>query len=141
MSSTSSSIDGDGPTMTSFAVIYESPRARPEGESVEIDTGQSKVVVVTVPDTSHVIAWALKLVAEGVRRIELCGAMSPIWRDKVSQALNDAVPVSSVTFGFESLRLAAAFSFDFEAGKDMKEAYIIKLPGADAGRDRIVQKR
>src|SRR5262245_12381577 len=112
--------------MTTFAVIYESPRAHPEGESVEIKTGQNKVTIATVSETDQAVAWAKKLVAVGARRIELCGAMSPVWRDKVSKAIDGAVPVSSVTFGFESLRLVAAFSVDFEAGKDMLEAYIIK---------------
>ncbi|QIG50364.1 hypothetical protein G5V57_23120 [Nordella sp. HKS 07] len=127
--------------MTKFAVIYESPRVGPEGESIDIEKGANKVTIVTVAEPSHALAWAKTLVTGGARRIELCGSMSPIWRDKVSRAVDGAVPVSSVTFGFESIRLAAAFSANFEAGKDMKDAFIIRLPGADAQRDRTVQKR
>lgn len=125
--------------MSHYAMIYESPYAKAEGESVVIDTGSGKVTIVTVPDTAKTIPWARKLVDQGIERIELCGGMSPTWRDKVAAAVKNAVPVSSVTFGFESLKLAAAYSAKFDDGKPTKEAFIILLPGADARRDRLRQ--
>lgn len=67
--------------------------------------------------------------------------MSPTLRDKVAQAVKKAVPVSSVTFGFESLKLAAACSASFEKGKATKEAFILLLPGANPQRDRLRQVR
>lgn len=125
--------------MSSYALIYESPYAKAEGESVTITAGEHKVTIVTVPETQLTIPWAKRLVAEGALRIELCGGMSPTWRDKVATAIDHAVPVSSITFGFESLRLAAAYSAGFDQGKETKEAFLIRLAGADAARDRIRQ--
>lgn len=125
--------------MSHYAMIYESPYARAGGESVVIDKGRDKVTIVTVPETAKTIAWARKLVAEGAERIELCGGMSPTWRDKVAAAVKNAVPVSSVTFGFESLKLVAAYSAKFERGEATKEAFIIMLPDANVERDRLRQ--
>ncbi|MGE0238335.1 MAG: DUF6506 family protein [Parvibaculaceae bacterium] len=125
--------------MSHYALIYESPYAKADGESLTIGGEGNKVTVVSVPETGKIIPWARTLAAQGVERIELCGGMSPVWRDKVAAAIGKAVPVSSVTFGFESLKLAAAYSAKFETGAATKEAFIIRLAGADAGRDRIIE--
>lgn len=125
--------------MSYYALIYESPHAEAEGESVTLGQGSDKVTVVTVAEAGQTVPWSLKLLASGVERIELCGGMSPVQRDQVMAAVAGRVPVSSVAFGIESLRRAAAYNASFEAGNATKEAFIILIPGADTKRDRILQ--
>lgn len=55
-------------------------------------------------------ASAVRLVAEGVQLIELCGAFGPVWTARVIEAIEARVPVGAVGYGPEALRgLAAIF--------------------------------
>ncbi len=69
--------------------------------------------VATVASVDEAPAAAAALVADGARRIELCGGMGPVPAAAVRAVVD--VPVTTVLFGFESLPSAAAYRARFES--------------------------
>lgn len=119
------------------AIIYEGYGAQTGDFKIVHQGSASRLSIVAIGDPAEVITAAAQLADEGAQLIELCGAISPTWRSKVNQSLAGRAKVSSVTFGFESLALGAAFSASFEQGKPPKEAFIILSPGSDPDKDRF----
>lgn len=69
------------------------------------------MITVGIPSVDQAPAAALRLVAEGVQLIELCGAFGPLWTARVIDAIDGRVPVGSVGYGPEALAgLSAIFS-------------------------------
>lgn len=87
-----------------WAYIYLSPGFSPEENT--ITTGNQHCIFIAVGidfnDKERVIPIAKQLVKEGVQMIELCGGFGPIWIAKVSEAIDNAVPVGSVAYGSEA---------------------------------------
>lgn len=116
------------------AIIYETLTA---ADRIVRDSrsGRQTIVAIDKPETLPEVAT--RLAEEGVRLIELCGGISPVWRHKVAAAVGGKALVSSVTFGIESLPSAAAYNAAYLAGKVQKEAFIILEPDANANRDHF----
>ncbi|MDL2144399.1 DUF6506 family protein [Flavobacterium tructae] len=121
------------------AIIYEGYGAVPNTTKFVRESASGKLTIVAIGDPSESLAAAITLADDGAELIELCGAISPVWRAKVSEAIGSRAKVSSVTFGFESLALAAAFSLSFHDGHPPREAFIILESGSDPIRDRFEQ--
>lgn len=119
------------------AIIYEGYGAEPNKTKFVRESASGRLTIVAIGDPSESLAAAIALVEDGAELIELCGAISPTWRAKVSEAIGNRAKVSSVTFGFESLALAAAFSNSFHEGNPPREAFIILESGSDPDRDRF----
>lgn len=119
------------------AIIYEGYGAEPDQTKFVRESASGKLTIVAIGDPAESLSAAIALVNDGAELIELCGAISPTWRAKVSEAIGNRAKVSSVTFGFESLALAAAFSSSFHEGNPPREAFIILENGSDPTRDRF----
>lgn len=57
---------------------------------------------VAFNDKEKVLALAQQAVKDGAQLIELCGGFGPIWVGKVSEAINNKVPVGTVVYGPEA---------------------------------------
>jgi hypothetical protein len=119
------------------AIIYEGYGAEPNKTKFVRESASGRLTIVAIGDPSESLSAAIGLVDDGAELIELCGAISPTWRAKVSEAIDGRAKVSSVTFGFESLVLAAAFSTSFHEGNPPREAFIILESDSDPIRDRF----
>lgn len=86
-----------------WAFIYLSPGFDPENNTLETrsNTCRFKAVGIDVFKKEDVIEIAKKLVAEGVQSIEVCGGFGPVWVAKISEAIENKVPVGSVMYGPE----------------------------------------
>lgn len=69
----------------------------------DLDTKTFKMKVVGVVEHERAIDVAKKMVDDGVHLIELCGDFGPVWTGKIIEAIDNAIPVGSVTFGCESI--------------------------------------
>jgi Family of unknown function (DUF6506) len=124
---------------TKRAMIYESHHpALPQHRELRRADGEQHICSIAQPE--DVIALASELAASGVTLIELCGGLSPSWRPKVSDAVNDGVSVCSITFGIESLMAAAEYNRLYLEGRPPKDAFMLLECSADANRDRFERK-
>ncbi|WP_316734919.1 DUF6506 family protein [Pedobacter aquatilis] len=119
------------------AIIYEGYGAKPNETKFIRESASGRQTIVAIGEASESLPAAIALVDEGVELIELCGYLSPIWRAKVTAAIGNRAKVSSVTFGYESLALAASYSASFFDGNPLPEAFIILEEGSDPVRDRF----
>jgi len=119
------------------AIIYEGYGAKPGQVRFVRESASGRLTIVAIGDPAEAPDVARQLVDEGAELIELCGAMSPVWRPKVSEAIGHRARVSSITYGIESLVLGAAFTTSFSEGKPPREAYLILESGSDPVRDRF----
>lgn len=120
------------------AVIFEVPGADPSIDRVVRDSPGGRMTIVAVPTAEAIADVAVQLVEIGVKLIELCGGISPLWRAVVSDAVGDRAAVSSATFGIESLPAAARYNAAFEKGETTSQAFILLEPGAAGMADRFV---
>lgn len=127
----------ESPVILNKAIIYEGYGAEPGKTRFVRESASGRLTIVAIGNPSESLSAAIALVDEGAEIIELCGAISPTWRTKVSEAIGSRAKVSSVTFGFESLVLAAYFSTSFHEGNPPREAFIILESGSDPDRDRF----
>ncbi|HEV7309235.1 DUF6506 family protein [Ensifer sp.] len=116
------------------AIVYHAAGAK-NAERIR----RSDRVIVAVSDLEDLPYVAKGLAEDGVRLIELCGAISPRWRPLVSAAAGAGVRVSSVTFGFESLVAAHRFREATIAGRPPDAAFLLLEPGGDPSDDRFVR--
>lgn len=70
--------------------------------TMESDTCRFRAVGIDMNKREQVIEVAKQLVAEGVQMIELCGGFGSQWISKVSDAIQDVVPVGGVFYGPEA---------------------------------------
>lgn len=118
------------------AIIYEGYGAKPNDKFVR-ESSSGRLTIVAIGNPSESVAVAVGLVNDDVELIELCGYIPLIWKVKIIEAVGDKTKVSSVTFGIESLLLAAAFSKSYDEGNPPREAYIILERGSNAVTDRF----
>lgn len=87
-----------------FAYIFLGPELNPKENYSVIKTEKLTFTAIGI-DFHHkdqVIAVAKEAIANGAQMIELCGGFGPIWIAKVSEAINNQVPVGSVAYGPEA---------------------------------------
>lgn len=116
------------------AIIYDAAGADPRRDRIE----RPDLTVLAVADPGQLAAVAAGLARDGTTLIELCGAISPRWRPIVQAAAGLHARVSSVTFGIESLAVAARFSQASMDGTPPPGAFIFIEAGADPRQDRFV---
>ena len=119
------------------AIIYEGYGAKPNETKFVRESSSGRSTIVAIGNPSESVAVAIELVNEGVELIELRGYIPLIWKVKIIEAVGKKAKVSSVTFGIESLLLAAAFSKSYDEGNPPREAYIILEDGSNAVTDRF----
>lgn len=85
----------------SFAFIFLSPGFTPEENTVTTEKGnyRFKAVGVDMANKGMALSVAEQLAEEGYQMIELCGGFGPEWAYKISEALNNKVPVGAVFYG------------------------------------------
>lgn len=87
-----------------YAYIFLGPQLDPKKDRTEINTPGFSFTAVGI-DFQHkeqVIEVAKEMVANGAQLIELCGGFGPLWVAKVSEAIQNKVPVGSVMYGPEA---------------------------------------
>lgn len=88
----------------SYAYIFLGPNLDPKKDRTEIITPAFSFTAIGI-DFQHkeqVIEVAKEIVSNGAQLIELCGGFGPIWVTKVSEAIQNRVPVGSVMYGPEA---------------------------------------
>ncbi|MCT1403026.1 DUF6506 family protein [Paenibacillus sp. p3-SID867] len=87
-----------------WAYIYLSPKFSPEKNTVTTGNEDCKFTAIGIDfeEKERVIQIAQQLVKDGVQMIELCGGFGPLWIAKVSEAIDNAIPVGSVAYGPEA---------------------------------------
>lgn len=119
------------------AIIYEGWGADPARDRWVRHSASGRMDIVAIGDPALAPMVARELARGGARLIEMCGAVSPIWRAKVSAAIDGMAVVSSVTYGVESLILGAAAAQGFINGNPPREAHFILEAGSNPTTDRF----
>ncbi|MFC0776940.1 DUF6506 family protein [Flavobacterium sp. HJSW_4] len=119
------------------AIIYEGYGAELGKTKFVRENASGRLTIVAIGNPSEALPAAIELVEEGAELIELCGYIPIIWKLRILQAVGDKAKVSSVTFGIESLLLAAAFSKSYQEEKPPREAYIFLEKGSNPDTDRF----
>lgn len=87
-----------------FIYIFLGPDLNPAEHRSTIKTNDLTFTAIGI-DFHHkeqVIAVAQEAVKNGAQLIELCGGFGPLWIAKVSEAIQQKVPVGSVAYGPEA---------------------------------------
>ena len=87
-----------------FAYIFLGPKLNPSLHRSVIKTDALTFTTIGI-DFQHkeqVIDIAKEVIASGAQMIELCGGFGPLWIAKVSEAIENSVPVGSVAYGPEA---------------------------------------
>lgn len=87
-----------------FVYIFLGPGLDPQQHRSIIKTDKLTFSAIGI-DFKHkdkVIEVAKEAIANGAQMIELCGGFGPIWIAKISEAINNSVPVGSVAYGPEA---------------------------------------
>lgn len=108
-------VQASGGPIRRSATIYEHPEADPATNRVvrEHRTG-GWTTVVGAPDAA-VVQVAVELVDGGAELIEICGGAPLTTAARVREAVGGRVPVTLVSWPFESIDGAAAYKAAFEA--------------------------
>ena len=86
----------------SFAYIFLSPGFSEQTNTVDTEKNRFKMraIGLDLAKKYEVISVAKELVSEGYQMIELCGVFRE-WISKVSQAIDQKIPVGGVFYGPE----------------------------------------
>ncbi|MQA81950.1 MAG: hypothetical protein GEV10_26345 [Streptosporangiales bacterium] len=104
----------DPEPVTVRAVITPSPGADPAVDRYVHEHAGHRMTIISVPDPQAVPETALRLVEEGVERIDLCGGLGLLPAAATLEAVAGRAVVGTVMFGFESLPAVAAYRERFE---------------------------
>ncbi len=105
-----------GQTISRSATIYANPEADPAVDRVVKEhRGGGRTTVVAAPDASSAAKVAVELVEDGAELVEICGGTPLTTAEHVRAALKGRVPVSLVSWPFESIDGVAAYKAAFEA--------------------------
>ena len=97
--------------LTNFGFIVLGDGFDPESDVQVMETPSFRMTTIGVAHAEQGGDAARRLVADGAHLIELCGGCDPIWKAKVIDAIDDAVPVGSVAYGPEAIdRVHAIFA-------------------------------
>ncbi|WP_280443937.1 DUF6506 family protein [Nocardia brasiliensis] len=103
------------PPRKSATLLVGHPTADPDvHRSERTHAGGGSTTLVSVPDAAGAVKVARDLVDKGVELIEVCGGASLLAARDVRAAVGDRVPVSLVSWPFDSIERAAAFRAEFE---------------------------
>ena len=94
--------------------IYHSPGADPAADRILRSHAGARTTVVAAPDDSAATAVAVDLVDRGVDLVEVCGGMPLTAARQIQDAIGGRVPVSLVSWPFESIDGVAAYKAAFE---------------------------
>ncbi|RZJ82229.1 MAG: hypothetical protein EOO47_01345 [Flavobacterium sp.] len=119
------------------AIIYEGYGALPNETKYVRESASGRITIVAIGDPSKSVSVALQLVNEGAELIELCGYIPLTWKVKITEAIGNRAKVSTITFGIESVVLAAFYNRSFYEGIPPREAFIILESGSNPVRDRF----
>lgn len=87
-----------------FAYIFLGPGLNPDENRVTIKTDKLTFTAIGI-DFNHkdqVLYIAKEMLANGAQMIELCGGFGPLWVAKVSEVLENRIPIGSVAYGPEA---------------------------------------
>lgn len=75
------------------------------GDTFEQQQGTDNfaMTVVGITNPADAIDVARQMVDDGIQIIELCGAFGPVWTSRIIEAIDNKVPVGTVSYGPESL--------------------------------------
>ncbi|RZQ62464.1 DUF6506 family protein [Amycolatopsis suaedae] len=95
--------------------IYDEPGSDPAGTQrlVRDHGAEGSTTVVGAPDPDSAARVAAELVDGGAELIEICGGTSLITAARVAAEVGDRVPVSLVSWPFDSIEGAAAYKAAF----------------------------
>ncbi|WP_316739197.1 DUF6506 family protein [Pedobacter aquatilis] len=119
------------------AIIYEGYGAVANATKFVRESESGRLIIIAIGNPSESLATAIGLVDEGIELIEFCGYIPLIWKVKVAEAIGNRARVSTVTFGIESVVLAATYNQSFYQGVPPREAFIILESGSDPIQDRF----
>ncbi|MFI5943337.1 DUF6506 family protein [Streptomyces uncialis] len=128
-------------TARNKVVIYEEEGGDPSVDLLVVGNTHGRTRVRAVGDPAQAVELAVRLVAEGVDRIELCGSFGAVWHARVARAVDGRAPVGAIYYGFESLTPIAAYKARFEAGEVLSDAFLVVHEGADPVADRVVHAK
>jgi len=96
--------------------IYADPASDPAGSQrlVRDHGDEDTTTVVSAPDAESAARVAAELVDGGAELIEICGGTSLTTAARVAAEVGDRVPVSLVSWPFDSIEGAAAYKAAFE---------------------------
>jgi hypothetical protein len=80
------------------AFMFVAPGADAERDRSVVTTPEVELIVVGVPDYSSAEKAAVRLVAEGVSAIELCGGFGHVGTGRVARAVQGKAAVGAVRF-------------------------------------------
>ncbi|MFI6633764.1 DUF6506 family protein [Nonomuraea fuscirosea] len=121
-------------------IILEQAGADPQTDLFTIEHGDARTSVRAVAEPAQMLDLVSDL-AEGVDRLELCGAFGAVWHARAREIVGDRVPLGAVYYGFESLADVAAYKARFEAGEVLADAFLIVHEGAGPQVDRVTAER
>jgi Family of unknown function (DUF6506) len=121
---------------SSNVIVYARPGADPAVERITTEHEGSRTILIAA-DPDAIESAAIQAVHDGAERVELCGALGPLWHAKVLQAVGDRASVGAVMFGFESLTGVADYKARY-GSEFLREAFVYVQPGSDPAVDRTV---
>ncbi len=86
-----------------FGFIVKGAGYEPARHTVSLASPLITTTVVGVSTPEQALPVAKQMVADGIQLIELCGGFGPIWTARVLAAIDNAVPIGSVSYGPESI--------------------------------------
>ncbi|MGR6923861.1 DUF6506 family protein [[Actinomadura] parvosata] len=122
-------------------IIYEEAGADPHADILNVANRHGRTRVRAIAGPGQLVELLTELVAEGVDRIELCGAFGAVWQAEARRAVGGRARVGAIYYGFESLTGVAAYKQRFESGEVLSEAFLIVHEDADPDTDRVVRVR
>ena len=95
------------PNLHKWAFFYFSPDFSPEYHTSRMQNADGSCTFISVgfspsaKQDGSIITVAKALREEGVQTIELCGGFGPAWVVKISEALDNSIPIGTVAYGPE----------------------------------------
>ena len=89
--------------LTKFGFIVTGNGLDPDKHRVEMTSSVFAMIAVGVPNPQRGLIEAQRLMNEGIQLLELCGGFGPVWTGKIIEALQNKIPVGSVSYGPESI--------------------------------------